>query len=54
MDNNFNLARIIKPVEKILLGIIALLTVVAVIQEILSIYNNGKVQLADLLLFYLY
>ena len=54
MDNNFNLAKIIKPVEKLLLGVIALLTVVAVFQEILSIYNNGKVQLADLLLLFIY
>ena len=54
MDNNFNLAKIIKPIEKLLLGVIALLTVVAVFQEILSIYNNGKVQLADLLLLFIY
>ena len=54
MDNNFNLAKIIKPVEKLLLGMIALLTVVAVFQEILSIYENGKVQLADLLLLFIY
>ena len=54
MDNNFNLAKIIKPVEKLLLGVIALLTVVAVFQEILSIYNNRKVQLADLLLLFIY
>ena len=54
MDLNFNLAKIIKPVEKILLGIIAALTVIAVFQEINSIYNNGKVQLADLLLLFIY
>ena len=54
MDSNFNLAKIIKPVEKILLGIIAALTVIAVFQEIHSIYNNGKVQLADLLLLFIY
>ena len=54
MDSNFNLAKIIKPVEKILLGIIAALTVIAVFQEINSIYNNGKVQLADLLLLFIY
>ena len=54
MDNNFNLAKIIKPIEKILLGIIAVLTVIAVFQEIYSIYINGKVQLADLLLLFIY
>lgn len=54
MDNNFNLAKIIKPIEKILLGVIAVLTVIAVLQEIYSIYINGKVQLADLLLLFIY
>lgn len=54
MDNNLNLANIIKPIEKILLGIIAVLTVIAVLQEIYSIYINGKVQLADLLLLFIY
>ena len=54
MDNNFNLANIIKPIEKILLGVIAVLTVIAVLQEIYSIYINGKVQLADLLLLFIY
>ena len=50
----FNPAFIIKTIEKILLGIIALLTVIAVLQEIISIYNNGKVELADLLLLFIY
>tara|TARA_B100000963_G_scaffold217777_1_gene189906 strand:- start:232 stop:666 length:435 start_codon:yes stop_codon:yes gene_type:complete len=54
MENNFNFAKIIKPLEKILLGVIAVLTVVAVFQEIYSIYNNAKVQLADLLLLFIY
>ena len=54
MENNFNLAKIIKPIEKVLLGIIAVLTVIAVFQEIYSIYINGKVQLADLLLLFIY
>ena len=54
MDNNFNLAKIIKPIEKTLLGVIAVLTVIAVFQEIYSIYINGKVQLADLLLLFIY
>ena len=54
MNDRFNLAKIIKPIEKILLGIIALLTVIAVVQEIYSIYVNTKVQLADLLLLFIY
>ena len=54
MNDKFNLAKIIKPIEKILLGIIALLTVIAVVQEIHSIYFNAKVQLADLLLLFIY
>ena len=54
MNDKFNLAKIIKPIEKILLGIIALLTVIAVVQEIYSIYVNTKVQLADLLLLFIY
>ena len=54
MNDKFNLAKIIKPIEKILLGIIALLTVIAVVQEINSIYINAKVQLADLLLLFIY
>ena len=54
MNDKFNLAKIIKPIEKILLGIIALLTVIAVLQEIYSIYINAKVQLADLLLLFIY
>tara|TARA_B100000886_G_scaffold297758_1_gene225593 strand:- start:49 stop:456 length:408 start_codon:yes stop_codon:yes gene_type:complete len=40
--------------EKVLLGIIALLTLVATLQEILSIYNNGTITLADLLLLFIY
>ena len=52
--NNLNLAKIIKPIEKILLGFIAALTVIAVFQEIYSIYINGKVKLADLLLLFIY
>ena len=54
MENNFNLAKIIKPIEKVLLGVIAILTVIAVFQEIHSIYINGKVKLADLLLLFIY
>ena len=54
MENNINLAKIIKPIEKVLLGVIAVLTVIAVFQEIHSIYINGKVKLADLLLLFIY
>ena len=54
MNDRFNLAKIIKPIEKILLGIIALLTVIAVMQEINSIYVNAKVQLAEVLLLFIY
>ena len=51
---NINPAFLIKTIEKILLGIIAVLTVIAVFQEIYSIYINGKVKLADLLLLFIY
>ena len=47
---NMNL---IKTIEKGLLGVIALLTIVATVQEIASIYMVGRVNLPDLLL-YLY
>ena len=50
-NQRFKPALIIKTIEKILLGIIAVLTVIAVLQEVYSIYTSGKVQLADLLLF---
>ena len=40
--------------EKVLLGIIALLTLVATLQEIFSIYNIGTITLADLLLLFIY
>ena len=53
-DHKFKPALIIKTIEKVLLGIIAVLTVIAVLQEIYSIYINGKVQLADLLLLFIY
>ena len=41
-------------VEKSLLGIIAVLTLVGTVQEVITIYNNGTVQLADLLLLFIY
>ena len=53
-DHKFKPALIIKTIEKVLLGIIAILTVIAVLQEIHSIYINGKIQLADLLLLFIY
>ena len=37
---------LIKVIEKGLLGVIALLTIVATIQEIMSIYTIGRVKLA--------
>ena len=45
---------LIKIIEKGLLGVIALLTIVATVQEILSIYMVGRVNLPDLLLFYIH
>lgn len=47
-------ANIIKLIEKTLLTIIALLTIVATIQEILKIYDIGTINLADLLLLFIY
>ena len=45
---------IIKTIEKALLGLIAVLTLIAVCQEILNIFKNGTVELADLLLLFIY
>ena len=47
-------ASIIKFIEKSLLTIIALLTIVATFQEIIKIYNIGTINLADLLLLFIY
>ena len=47
-------ANIIKFIEKSLLTIIALLTIVATIQEIIKIYDSGTINLADLLLLFIY
>ena len=49
-----NATELIKGIEKTLLGIIALLTLIATGQEILSIYNVGTINLADLLLLFIY
>ena len=51
---NLQAANIIKLIEKSLLALIALLTIVAVTQEILNIIDNAKVELADLLLLFIY
>lgn len=53
MFNNIA-ANIIKIIEKTLLTIIALLTIVATVQEILKIYDIGTINLADLLLLFIY
>jgi len=45
---------LIKVIEKGLLGVIAILTIVATIQEIITIYIVGKVNLPDLLLLFIY
>tara|TARA_B100001173_G_scaffold277126_1_gene258388 strand:- start:37 stop:432 length:396 start_codon:yes stop_codon:yes gene_type:complete len=47
-------ANIIKFIEKSLLTIIALLTIVATVQEIIKIYDSGTINLADLLLLFIY
>ena len=46
--------KFIKFIEKALLAIIALLTIVATLQEIIKIYEIGVVNLADLLLLFIY
>ena len=48
------IANFIKITEKGLLAVIALLTVVATFQEIVKIYDARSVQLADLLLLFIY
>ena len=45
---------VIKHTEKFLLGLIAVLTLIATGQEILNIYTIGTVKLADLLLLFIY
>ena len=47
-------ANIIKIIEKSLLTVIAFLTIIATIQEIILIYNIGTINLADLLLLFIY
>ena len=48
------IARLIKLTEKALLAIIAILTVLATYEEVFNIYNEKSVQLADLLLLFIY
>ena len=48
------IAQLIKVTEKALLAIIALLTVLATFEEVLKIYDARSVQLADLLLLFIY
>ena len=48
------IAKLIKITEKALLAIIALLTLLATCEEVLKIYTANSVQLADLLLLFIY
>ena len=48
------IAKLIKITEKALLAIIALLTILATFEEVLKIYHANSVQLADLLLLFIY
>ena len=48
------IANLIKIAEKALLAIIAILTILATFEEVLKIYNANSVQLADLLLLFIY
>ena len=47
-------SQIIKAIEKCLLALIAILTLVAVTQELMTVFQKGKVELADLLLLFIY
>ena len=53
-DMGTKVASAIKFAEKVLLVVIALLTVFATLEEIWQIYLNGSVQLADLLLLFIF
>ena len=48
------IAKLIKITEKALLAIIALLTILATFEEVLTIYHANSVQHADLLLLFIY
>ena len=47
-------AKAIKVIEKSLLALIAVLTLIATIQELTKIYASWDIQLADLLLLFIY
>ncbi len=49
-----SIAELIKLTEKTLLALIAILTVLATSEEVLNIYGERSVQLADLLLLFIY
>ena len=49
-----DVAKIIKVTEKVLLVIIAIFTVLATLEEVIKIYDIRSVQLADLLLLFIY
>ncbi len=49
-----NAARLINVAEKLLLGSIAILAIIATGQEIVNIVGNKSVELADLLLLFIY
>ena len=51
---NLNPKIIVKAIEKILLATIAVLTIIATVQEIIKIYQIGTVTLADHLLLFIY
>ena len=53
-DTGTKVASAIKFAEKVLLVVIELLTVFATLEEIWRIYLNGSVQLADLLLLFIF
>ena len=53
-DTGTKVASAIKFAEKVLLVVIALLTVFATLEEIWQIYVKGSVQLADLLLLFIF
>ena len=54
VDTGAKVASLIKFAEKVLLVAIALLTVFATLEEIWKIYLQGTVQLADLLLLFIF
>ena len=51
---DINPKTLVKFVEKFLLAAIAILTIIATVQEIYKIFLSGQVNLADLLLLFIY